>query len=504
MIFYAGIITQENDVNYGIGRACGVYFSRALDPDNNKKHVLRTSIHNTGTVLNSFTNVSCARVAERGGVYEFQMDFRFDRISWLYSPRYLTVEFRNSSGTKLFAVRFEVKNYVAGQSAEEMTLHLDDVTEIEGSSICCNKWYTVRLEYYYNAADYQASRLKTYVYERGGSPICVSDINAYLRVGKISSAVIVHHATKVRGELYFDNISFAQTDRKYKSNTALEGGERAVLPIYDFEKEIPSSESFNIKMVLKSDDTVVPFDPAKWTSEGGFTSFRHSHSACEIMFIADGEGVLVCDGGEYPFERGNILIIPAGLVHGISSDKYRAFTLSGNFERLYFIDTVTVVRDNIYKEGKKLMELILYNRFGNDEYLDALCEAYVRYILMNMDLTPKNTAASIYKIISKMEKRFGDSDLSVGALLSESGYAEDYIRAEFLSLTKHTPTQYLTGIRMKNAKMMINIFGENMSISEIAERCGVLDISVFSRMFKKHFGISPSTYKKQVFEEKSK
>ena len=94
-----------------------------------------------------------------------------------------------------------------------------------------------------------------------------------------------------------------------------------------------------------------------------------------------------------------------------------------------------------------------------------------------------------------MEKNFDKSDLSVGELLDESGYARDYIREEFFAVTKQTPKKYLSDIRMKNAKAMIDLYGSEMGLGEIAERCGIVDSSVFSRIFRKHFGISPSEYR---------
>ena len=48
---------------------------------------------------------------------------------------------------------------------------------------------------------------------------------------------------------------------------------------------------------------------------------------------------------------------------------------------------------------------------------------------------------------------------------------------------------------MKNAKNMIEMHGDHMSFSEIAMACGIIDQSIFSRIFKQHFGISPTEYR---------
>ena len=61
-----------------------------------------------------------------------------------------------------------------------------------------------------------------------------------------------------------------------------------------------------------------------------------------------------------------------------------------------------------------------------------------------------------------------------------------------------TPKKYLNNVRMKNAAAMIDLYGDDLSLSEIAEKCGIIDSSIFSRVFKKHFGISPTEYKKNA------
>ena len=223
----------------------------------------------------------------------------------------------------------------------------------------------------------------------------------------------------------------------------------------------------------------------------------------EILLVSEGRGVFSADDADYPISSGNIILIASERKYSISStDVCRLISVSGSFDKPFLFDGIKIIRDNIYSEGKKLAELILYNRFGNDAYVGRLCDAYVEYLSLNIDLEPKNTTAAIYKIISKMEKNFSQSELSIGALLDESGYARDYIRIEFEAVTKMTPKRYLNNVRMKNAAAMIDLYGDDLSLSEIAEKCGIIDSSIFSRVFKKHFGISPSEYKNKKMEMK--
>lgn len=229
-----------------------------------------------------------------------------------------------------------------------------------------------------------------------------------------------------------------------------------------------------------------------------------AHQHTKILLMLDGECKLACGGEEREITPGSIIVIPKGCDYAVKSrQNYRILSVSGDFDAPFLSDGIRCVQDNIYGEGRKLAELILYNRFGNEGYVMRLCDAYIEYILLNTDRQPKNTTAAIYKIISRMEKNFSNSALSIGALLDESGYARDYIRTEFELITKTTPKKYLNNIRMKNAKAMIELYGKEMSISEIAEKCGILDPSIFSRIYKKYYGISPIQYRDSLKQKQA-
>lgn len=500
MIVYATMMTDNDEARYGVGKACGAHFYQDIDPVNSRNKVLRINTSTTDTVLNSTTNILPVIASASGSTYEFEMRYRFDKLTWLYASKYYTLELRNESGARIIALDFELSDYEIGGPAEKIVIKQDDGTPVSGITLHCERWYKIRILYYRNVDGDKNSRLRICVLDEGSNTVSTANLSLPRRAGNITKAAIVHSATKIRGTQYFDDISFTLTDRTYSArNTNDFNTETTHRVVYDFENGIPSDSHFNIEMLLKNENAIIPFDPSTWTSGTNNAHFEHSHNFYEIMLVIRGKGTFYTQDNEYLMQPGSIFIVAPNVSHGIvAKEGYKILSISGAFDRLSFIDDIYALQDNIYNEGKKLAELILYNRFGNEDYVLSLCDAYVKYILLNLELTPKNTTASIYKIISKMEQHFGDSDLRVGGLLAESGYAEDYIRAEFLTITKMTPTKYLTNIRMKNAKTMIDLFGNDMSMSEIAERCGILDASIFSRMFKKHFGVSPTQYKNSL------
>jgi len=63
----------------------------------------------------------------------------------------------------------------------------------------------------------------------------------------------------------------------------------------------------------------------------------------------------------------------------------------------------------------------------------------------------------------------------------------------FTSIVGETPNNYINRLRLEKSANMLFI-QRNTSITEIAFKCGFSSSAVFSRSFKKHFGISASSF----------
>ena len=497
MTIYANIFSDKDEEIFGMGKVSGAHFHQENDPENSKNKVLRVSTWNTITNLPSTTRISANKISASVNCCEFMMKYRFEVIPWLFWPKYYTLEFRAKNDVTVASLTFSAidHNPDGGGTASKIAMSVNGGKRLECTTLNANIWYDLRIEYYPSKKTKEPSHIKIYTSEACRESRLVYSAECEGLSDEVTSAAIVHSATKIKGTQYFDDISFTLTDKKY-SDEANEPTKAEKRIIYDFENGIPSGRDFNIEMQLKRGDERATFDPATWKSSGAHAGFKNSKEFYEISLVLDGAGKFETDNAEHPFEKGSILVTAPGCHHTVTANEgYKLLSVMGHFEKLSFIKSSCVLKDNIYGEGRKLAELILYNRFGNEDYAEALCSAYIKYIITNIERPPKSTAAAIYKIIEKMEKDFDKSDLSVGKLLDESGYARDYIREEFFAVTKKTPKKYLNEIRMKNAKAMIDLYSSELSLGEIGERCGIIDSSVFSRIFRKHFGVSPSEYK---------
>lgn len=68
----------------------------------------------------------------------------------------------------------------------------------------------------------------------------------------------------------------------------------------------------------------------------------------------------------------------------------------------------------------------------------------------------------------------------------------------FKSSTGYTPQQYYIGAIIDKSKHLLE--STTYNVNEISHICGIDDVLYFSRIFKKHTGLSPLNYRKQFFE----
>ena len=237
--------------------------------------------------------------------------------------------------------------------------------------------------------------------------------------------------------------------------------------------------------------------------KGYYSSERinhHQHKEYELHVYTSGNGKTNIDGKEYEVEQGMLVIMPPNIMHGsISYDNLGYYAIKGKCDELLHIDTPIIFKDSEFNDGLNLLQMIFANRYSGQEYFNALCKAFVNFALKNVKaLSPLEKAVN--KIKNQMSINLQDSSFDVTALLNDSGYAEDYIRASFRKLVGKTPVEFLAELRINHAKTLINVYQHSTPLIDIAISCGFDDYIYFSRKFKQIVGISPKDYKTAIIK----
>ncbi|MBE7025313.1 MAG: helix-turn-helix domain-containing protein [Ruminococcaceae bacterium] len=221
----------------------------------------------------------------------------------------------------------------------------------------------------------------------------------------------------------------------------------------------------------------------------------HKHNVYEILIYTKGSGVFHAAGKEIAAVPGKIIVIPPGTVHhsSASAAAFERIYINGEFSQVFNLASPTVILDNSEKEGLLLAKMIYANRHAEYEYVVALINAFTHFLLQNIKMDNEIFLAT-KDIIEKISNDFYNCNLTLRSLLKKSGYAEDYIRAQFKKITGKTPTEFLTEIRIAHACHLINTYKNAFSLSDVAEKCGFTDYVYFSRRFKHIMGVSPRKY----------
>ncbi|WP_101773747.1 helix-turn-helix domain-containing protein [Peptostreptococcus faecalis] len=103
------------------------------------------------------------------------------------------------------------------------------------------------------------------------------------------------------------------------------------------------------------------------------------------------------------------------------------------------------------------------------------------------------------RIINKTEDYIEnnlDKKITLKELSKNVNYTEFHFHRIFKSYSKETLNQFINRIKMERSSIFL-VVNQKISITDISYRYGYSDSSSYCRAFKKHFGISPSKFRKK-------
>jgi AraC-like DNA-binding protein len=99
------------------------------------------------------------------------------------------------------------------------------------------------------------------------------------------------------------------------------------------------------------------------------------------------------------------------------------------------------------------------------------------------------------KAISVVENHMTDPQFGVEKMAQEMNMSRTNLHRKIKSITGFPPSELIRSIRLRKAARLI--LNKVDSVSQIAILVGFDDYSHFSKAFKKHFGVSPTSYEEQ-------
>jgi AraC-like DNA-binding protein len=113
----------------------------------------------------------------------------------------------------------------------------------------------------------------------------------------------------------------------------------------------------------------------------------------------------------------------------------------------------------------------------------CLARALARLALRRARGTPHDPA------LGRAAVRLQEGPTDIAALARSCRLSPAQFRRRFQAATGHSPRDYAVLVRLERAKELLLV--QDVTVAEVADRCGFCSASFFSRIFRRHCGCSP-------------
>lgn len=225
--------------------------------------------------------------------------------------------------------------------------------------------------------------------------------------------------------------------------------------------------------------------------EGGYFEVApRKHAA--LAFRISGSAVITAQGREYRVNTNDILYIPQGMA-------YTARYTDTEMLVFHFLTAAPDKNAEVYSLSncEEVHKLFLRARtiWKNRGPAYAVYAMSLLYEILGVILeteTKSKLPAHFLNAVSFINANYKSRDISIPRICSQAGIGATVFRQLFRKHYGETPVQYITELRLENARNLISC---GMPIEAAACESGFGDSKYFARVVKKRFGCTPRELK---------
>ena len=234
-----------------------------------------------------------------------------------------------------------------------------------------------------------------------------------------------------------------------------------------------------------------------------------------IHYITEGKGCFCAEGNKYELEAGQGFLIVPGQQTFYQADKELPWTYlwvgfdGGNVES-YLKEIGLTSEKPVYRceNGKVLQEIVgemLENQkasFSGQLLLEGLLYRFFAALAENIEMPALSRQESENLYVKRAMEFIRNNyfeDIKVSDIADYVSVNRSYLYTLFQKSLHMSPSRYLAEIRMSQAEKLLLM--TDFSIEVTARSCGYRDTLSFTRIFKEHFKMPPSQYRKEKRKE---
>lgn len=239
------------------------------------------------------------------------------------------------------------------------------------------------------------------------------------------------------------------------------------------------------------------------------------HKDLELILTLEGSTTLVVDGETWETKPGVLYFINPYHIHSIHvatpPSRYDCLVIPMDLLTLpvghaTMTDLISPISKGERSFGSQTQDPVLIDLFqritASYTQKEENATAIMGYLLLLLDRSKKiglltesapSPTAPIRKAIDYIQSHFNER-ISLSDMAASVGMNPKYFCSYFKKHTLSTPFTYLTMLRIRHAKTLLQ--EKQLSVLEVALSCGFDNVSFFIRQFKAVTGQTPGQYRK--------
>ncbi len=231
----------------------------------------------------------------------------------------------------------------------------------------------------------------------------------------------------------------------------------------------------------------------------------HYHNYFEVYYLLEGTCWYFIDKKSYHLTAGDIVFIPAGVIHKTSyetpehsrklflCDEYylpeSAMSVLNSISCFAKSDEYTARIDEIFAQIEK--EYYSHDEFSRDAIRSLVSELLVLICRASKISENKKEESPLVEKAAKYIRSHYAEDITLADVASYCYVSKEHLSRTFKRETGFGFNEYLTAFRLKKAESLIKGMPK-IRVSEVAVSCGFNDSNYFSKVYKKTYGRSPT------------
>ena len=224
----------------------------------------------------------------------------------------------------------------------------------------------------------------------------------------------------------------------------------------------------------------------------------HTHNIYEMVFYNLGKGKSNTDKGNFDFAPEQCILYSPLVNHDETHESYTNVDCVGFYLENNVLPTMHFDRSTAELfELKRRLCNELRDRKSNYSYIaDLIVGEMVVYMLRRSNVAAEQQPVSCVGYVTKFIDENFYNDVDIKKLAMIQGYSYEHFRHMFKAHCGVSPKQYLIRKRLEYAKHLL--VATDIPVQDVALQSGFGNLSMFSFIFKKHTGRTPSEYRKRL------